>query len=97
MSFTQRPGSGLSRQTIRRRDRYIKRTVNCFIDRHLSTGSTYGLLCLVEPCKGAWLKDFWNRGTQYACCLDAHTSTSPFGVLPCTRKLDCNGMEPGRL
>ncbi|GFV41771.1 hypothetical protein TNCV_3629221 [Trichonephila clavipes] len=27
--------------------------------------------------------------------LDAHPSTPPFGVVPRTRKLDCNGMEPG--
>ncbi|GFV72060.1 hypothetical protein TNCV_2459931 [Trichonephila clavipes] len=29
--------------------------------------------------------------------LDAHSSTPPFGVIPLTRKLDSNGMEPGRL
>ncbi|GFW62305.1 hypothetical protein TNCV_289791 [Trichonephila clavipes] len=29
--------------------------------------------------------------------LDAHTSTPSFGVMPLTRKLDCSGMEPGRL
>ncbi|GFT25305.1 HTH_Tnp_Tc3_2 domain-containing protein [Trichonephila clavipes] len=28
--------------------------------------------------------------------LDAHPSTPPFGVVSCTRKLDCSGMEPGR-
>ncbi|GFW56367.1 hypothetical protein TNCV_2088761 [Trichonephila clavipes] len=30
-------------------------------------------------------------------CFDAHPSTHPFGVVPRTRKLDCSGMEPGRL
>ncbi|GFS93798.1 hypothetical protein TNCV_5052751 [Trichonephila clavipes] len=29
--------------------------------------------------------------------LDTHPSTLPFGVVPFTRKLDCSGMEPGRL
>ncbi|GFU57108.1 hypothetical protein TNCV_1779711 [Trichonephila clavipes] len=29
--------------------------------------------------------------------LDTHPSTPPFGVVPHTRKLDCSGMEPGRL
>ncbi|GFX93997.1 transposable element Tcb2 transposase [Trichonephila clavipes] len=29
--------------------------------------------------------------------LQAHKSTPPFGVMPRTRKLDCSGMEPGRL
>ncbi|GFV57543.1 transposable element Tcb2 transposase [Trichonephila clavipes] len=29
--------------------------------------------------------------------FDAHPSTPPFGVVPRTRKLDCSGMEPGRL
>ncbi|GFX09341.1 hypothetical protein TNCV_1887541 [Trichonephila clavipes] len=29
--------------------------------------------------------------------LDAHPSTSPFGVVQRTRKLDYSGMEPGRL
>ncbi|GFW13937.1 hypothetical protein TNCV_4700721 [Trichonephila clavipes] len=29
--------------------------------------------------------------------LEAHTSTPPFEVVPHTRKLDCSGMEPGRL
>ncbi|GFW46857.1 uncharacterized protein TNCV_2982131 [Trichonephila clavipes] len=29
--------------------------------------------------------------------LDAHPSTPPFEVVPRTRKLDCSGMEPGRL
>ncbi|GFW38434.1 uncharacterized protein TNCV_1332871 [Trichonephila clavipes] len=29
--------------------------------------------------------------------LDARPSTPPFGVVPPTRKLDCSGMQPGRL
>ncbi|GFY19215.1 HTH_Tnp_Tc3_2 domain-containing protein [Trichonephila clavipes] len=51
MPFTQRPGSGHPRQTIRREDRHI------------------------------------------CAALDAHPLTPPFGVVPCTRKLDSNGIE----
>ncbi|GFW49617.1 HTH_Tnp_Tc3_2 domain-containing protein [Trichonephila clavipes] len=29
--------------------------------------------------------------------FDAHPSTPPFGMVPRTRKLDCSGIEPGRL
>ncbi|GFX40915.1 transposable element Tcb2 transposase [Trichonephila clavipes] len=34
------------------------RTANCFIDCHLSTGSTFTRgHCLLEPNEGAWLKE----------------------------------------
>ncbi|GFW51148.1 uncharacterized protein TNCV_3594301 [Trichonephila clavipes] len=28
-----------------------------------------GPLCLLEPYKGAWLRDIWDRGAHYVCCL----------------------------
>ncbi|GFT21334.1 uncharacterized protein TNCV_3816201 [Trichonephila clavipes] len=44
MSFTRRPGSGHPRQTSRRENRHIvsnARVHNCFIGRHLGTGSSF--------------------------------------------------------
>ncbi|GFW98269.1 hypothetical protein TNCV_995601 [Trichonephila clavipes] len=50
-----------------------------------------------QPYKGAWLKDIWDRGVHYACCLEAHPSTPPFGVVLRKRKLYCREGESGHL
>ncbi|GFT87559.1 hypothetical protein TNCV_3771761 [Trichonephila clavipes] len=50
-----------------------------------------------QPYEGAWLKDIWDRGDHYVCCLEAHPSTPPFGVVLCTRKLYCGERESGHL
>ncbi|GFU10632.1 transposable element Tcb2 transposase [Trichonephila clavipes] len=54
-------------------------------------------LILSMPKRCAWLRDIWDRGAFMCAALDAHSSTPPFGVGPRTRKLNCSGMEPGRL
>ncbi|GFW15615.1 uncharacterized protein TNCV_3581131 [Trichonephila clavipes] len=72
MSFTRRPGSGCAEQTSRREDRHIVRDA-----RLQPTASSTAIqaqvapsirtLCLLEPNKGAWMKDIWDRGAHYVC------------------------------
>ncbi|GFY01750.1 uncharacterized protein TNCV_1467421 [Trichonephila clavipes] len=73
MSLTRIPGSGCPRRTSRREDRHIVR--NARLQTTASSAATQtqvtpsqGLLCLLEPYEGAWLKDIWDRGTHYVCC-----------------------------
>ncbi|GFX56321.1 uncharacterized protein TNCV_2242531 [Trichonephila clavipes] len=73
MSFTRRPGSGLSRQTSHREDRHTVRNARVQPTASLASIQTQvapslGPLCLFEPYKGAWLKDIWDRGAHYVCC-----------------------------
>ncbi|GFV67236.1 HTH_Tnp_Tc3_2 domain-containing protein [Trichonephila clavipes] len=95
MSFTRRPGSGQPRQTSRQEDRHIvriSRTANCFISRHPGTGSTFNKV----PLSSRTVRMTMSEG--YTCAaFFAYPSTPLFGVVPCTRNLDCSGMEPGRI
>ncbi|GFV58678.1 hypothetical protein TNCV_1947431 [Trichonephila clavipes] len=52
-----------------------------------------------QPSQGAWLKDIWNHGAHYVSneTNETHPSTFPLGVVSRMTRLDCNGMEPGRL
>ncbi|GFX47681.1 uncharacterized protein TNCV_699351 [Trichonephila clavipes] len=96
MSFTRRRCSGRPRQISRREDRHIVRNA-----RVQPTASSAAIQAQVAPSiRGPCVfsnhtKDIWDRIPCAA--LDAHPSTSPFGVVPRARKLDCSGMEPGRL
>ncbi|GFT71222.1 transposable element Tcb2 transposase [Trichonephila clavipes] len=58
--------------------------------RHPDIGSTFtrGLLCLLEPYEGDWLKTFGIATPITCAALGAHPSTPPFRVVPRTRKLD---------
>ncbi|GFW68789.1 uncharacterized protein TNCV_3640031 [Trichonephila clavipes] len=61
----------LTDQSLRRPPHHKKcmHTANCFIGRHLGTGSTFIMgLCLLEPYDGAWLKDIWDHSGHYVCC-----------------------------
>ncbi|GFT31645.1 uncharacterized protein TNCV_230841 [Trichonephila clavipes] len=85
-----------------RRPSYRKkctRTANCFIRRHSSTGSTFirGSCVFLNHTKMPGGKTFGITAPITCAALDAHPSMPPFGVVPCTRKLDCSAMEPGRL
>ncbi|GFU33963.1 uncharacterized protein TNCV_656291 [Trichonephila clavipes] len=88
----------LTDQSLRRppHRKKLTRTTYCFSGRHPCTGSTFTM----EPCvfsnhtKASGLMTF---GIAVPITCAAHPSTAPFGVVQRTRKLDCNGMEPGRL
>ncbi|GFV13360.1 uncharacterized protein TNCV_3615611 [Trichonephila clavipes] len=103
MSFTRRPGSGCPRQTIRREDRHIVR--NTHVQPTASsaairgTGSTFtrGPCVFSNHTKAPVRRHLGSTAPITCAALDAHPSTPPFGVVPRTRKLDCSGMEPGRL
>ncbi|GFW93793.1 uncharacterized protein TNCV_4220741 [Trichonephila clavipes] len=74
------------------------RTANCFIGCHPGTGSSFtGALCLLEPYESDLLKDIGVAAPITCDTLDAHPSTPSFETVPRTRKLNCSGMEPGRL
>ncbi|GFT37344.1 uncharacterized protein TNCV_4284961 [Trichonephila clavipes] len=77
------------------------RTANCFIGRHPGTGSTLtrGRCVFSNHTKEPVWRTFGITVPITCATLDAHPSTQPFGVVPRprTRKLDCSGMEPGRL
>ncbi|GFV75524.1 uncharacterized protein TNCV_1483681 [Trichonephila clavipes] len=88
-------------QSLRRAPHRKKcmRIVNCFIGRHPGTDSTFSRV----PCafsnhtKAPGLRTFGIMVPITCAALDAHPSMPPFGVIPCTRKPDCSGMESGRL
>ncbi|GFS67458.1 transposable element Tcb2 transposase [Trichonephila clavipes] len=75
------------------------RTTNCFISHHPGTGSTFirGLCVFSNHTKAPGGRTFGIAGPITCAALDARPSTPPFGVVPRTRKLDCSGIEPGRL
>ncbi|GFX69128.1 HTH_Tnp_Tc3_2 domain-containing protein [Trichonephila clavipes] len=102
MSFTRRPGSGYPRQISCRENHHIVRNARVLPTAALAAvqaqlapsleASVYSRTmqrCLAEGHLGLW------RPLRAA--LDIHPSTTPFGVVPRTRKLDCSGMEPGCL
>ncbi|GFV39015.1 transposable element Tcb2 transposase [Trichonephila clavipes] len=98
MSFTRRPGSGCPRQTSRQEDRHIVRNA-----RVQPTASSVTIQGQVAPSLGApvsyrtiqrWLAE-GHLGSWHT--LRVLPLMPPFGVALRTRKLDCCGMEPGRL
>ncbi|GFS52390.1 transposable element Tcb2 transposase [Trichonephila clavipes] len=103
MSFTRRPGPGRPRRTSRRKDRHIvrkyTRTVNYFIGRHPGTGNTF----ILGPCvisnhmKEPSRRTFGIVAPITCAALEGDPSKPPFSVVPRKRKLNCSGMEPGRL
>ncbi|GFX79713.1 uncharacterized protein TNCV_2746321 [Trichonephila clavipes] len=66
------------------------RTVNCFIDRHPGTGSTFttGPCVFLNRTAAPGLKTFGIAAPITCAAHDAHPSTPPFGMVPPTRKLD---------
>ncbi|GFV75518.1 uncharacterized protein TNCV_1483621 [Trichonephila clavipes] len=88
-------------QSLRRppHRRRCTRTDNCFIGRHPGTDSTFTRIPCVfsNHTKAPGLRTFGIAVPITCAALDAHPSTPPFGVMPCTRKPDCSGMVPGRL
>ncbi|GFW29918.1 uncharacterized protein TNCV_4999581 [Trichonephila clavipes] len=99
MKFTRSSDSGRPRKTSRREDLHTiekcTRTANCFVSRHPGTGNTFIPSSRTIRRR---LAEGYLRSRCFTCvALDAHPSMPPFGVVPRTRKLDCSGMEPGRL
>ncbi|GFV51237.1 HTH_Tnp_Tc3_2 domain-containing protein [Trichonephila clavipes] len=103
MSFTGRPGSGRLQQTSHQEDRHIVRKA-----RVQPTASSAAIQAQVASSLGAPVSSrtirrhlaegHFGTAVPVTCAaLDAHPSTPPFAVVPRTRKLDCRGMEPGRL
>ncbi|GFW31366.1 uncharacterized protein TNCV_2664661 [Trichonephila clavipes] len=80
-------------------DKKCTRTANCFIGRHPGTGSTFtrGPCVFSNHLKEPGRRTFGIMEPITCAALDAHPSTSPFAVVPRTKKLDCSGMEPGHL
>ncbi|GFS67688.1 uncharacterized protein TNCV_4363741 [Trichonephila clavipes] len=73
MSLTRRPGSGRPRQASRREDRHILRNARApptssSAAIQAQVAPTLGALCFLEPYKGVWLRDIWDRGAHYVCC-----------------------------
>ncbi|GFY29220.1 transposable element Tcb2 transposase [Trichonephila clavipes] len=103
MSFTRRQGSGRSRQTSRREDRRIVRNA-----RVQPTASLAAIQTQVAPSLEASVSSQTIRrrpGEEHLgswCPLRVLTLTPThrrlrLEVVPRTRKLNCSGMEPGRL
>ncbi|GFU17533.1 transposable element Tcb2 transposase [Trichonephila clavipes] len=99
ISFTRRPGSGRPRQISRREDRHIIRNAHV-----QPTASSAALQPQVAPpldrgpgCVRTICRRRAEGHLASRCQLRVLPLTSPFGVVPRTRKLDCSGMEPGRL
>ncbi|GFW93946.1 HTH_Tnp_Tc3_2 domain-containing protein [Trichonephila clavipes] len=103
MTFTRRPGSGRPRQTSRREDHHIVRNASV-----QPTTSPAAIQAQVAPSLGASV----SSRTIRRCLAEEHLrsrhplrvlsltpppSTPSFGVVSRTRKMDCSGMEPGRL
>ncbi|GFS49164.1 HTH_Tnp_Tc3_2 domain-containing protein [Trichonephila clavipes] len=85
MSFTRRRGSGRPRQTSRREDRHIVRNASV-----KPTALSAAIQAQLAPSLGAS-----HLGSRHP--LRVLPLTPPFRVVPRTRKLDCSGIEPGRL
>ncbi|GFV35240.1 HTH_Tnp_Tc3_2 domain-containing protein [Trichonephila clavipes] len=103
MAFTRRPGLKHPRQTSRREYRHIMRNA-----RVQPTASSVAIQAQVAPSLGAHVssRTIRRRLTEghlgswrplRALPLTPTPSTPPFEGVPRTRKLDCSGMEPGRL
>ncbi|GFV57357.1 HTH_Tnp_Tc3_2 domain-containing protein [Trichonephila clavipes] len=105
MSFTRRPGLGRPRQTSRREDSHIVRNARIQL-----TASLAAIQAHVAPSLGAHVSSetirrrlgeghlgLWLVASITCAASDTHPSTSPFEVVPRTRKQDCNGIKPGRL
>ncbi|GFU66948.1 uncharacterized protein TNCV_4296001 [Trichonephila clavipes] len=69
-------------------------TANCFFCRHPGTGSTFtrspSVFRTIRRCLA-------ERHLGSRCPLRVLPLTPPFGVVPSMKKMDCSGMEPGRL
>ncbi|GFV73987.1 transposable element Tcb2 transposase [Trichonephila clavipes] len=99
ISFTRRPGSGRIRQTSRREDRHIVR--NARVQPTASSAHvapSLGALVSSRTIRRRLAEGHLGLWKPITCAAhDAHPSTPPLRAVPCTRKLDCSGMEPGRL
>ncbi|GFV26247.1 uncharacterized protein TNCV_698691 [Trichonephila clavipes] len=71
MSFTRRPGLGRSQQTSRREDHHILRNSCVQLTALLAAIQAQVAPSLGSPrtIRSAWLKNIWDRGTHYVCCL----------------------------
>ncbi|GFS76289.1 transposable element Tcb2 transposase [Trichonephila clavipes] len=100
MSFTRRSGSGRPHQTSRREDRPIVR--NASVQPTASSAAIQALvpLSLWAPVSSRTIRRRLTEGhlgSRRPLRVLSHPSMPPFGVVPCTRKLDCSGMELGCL
>ncbi|GFV03285.1 hypothetical protein TNCV_4018821 [Trichonephila clavipes] len=75
----------------RREDRHIIRKASVHLTATSATIQAKVACSLAPPVSSRTIE------RCLAAALDAHPSTPPFGVVPRSRKLDCSGMEPGRL
>ncbi|GFV67568.1 uncharacterized protein TNCV_4622481 [Trichonephila clavipes] len=75
------------------------RTANCFIGRHTGIGSpfTRGSCVFSNHTKAPGRRTLGIAAPITCAALGAHSTTPPFGVVLRTKKLDCSGLEPGRL
>ncbi|GFV77047.1 hypothetical protein TNCV_691151 [Trichonephila clavipes] len=88
MSFTRRLGTGRPRETSRPEDLHIVRKAPV-----QPTASSAVIQTQVVPSLEAPGRKTFGIAAPITCAaLDAQTSTPPFGVVPRTRKLNCNGM-----
>ncbi|GFS93469.1 uncharacterized protein TNCV_2628401 [Trichonephila clavipes] len=98
IAFTRRPGSACPRQTIRREDHHI--VINA---RAQPTASLATIQAQVAPSFGTPVSSRTIRRRLVEGHLGSRRPlrvlplTPPSGVVPRTRKLDCSGMEQGRL
>ncbi|GFT85158.1 HTH_Tnp_Tc3_2 domain-containing protein [Trichonephila clavipes] len=101
MSFTRRQGSGCPRQTSRREDRHIVRNA-----RVQPTASSTTIQAQVAPSLGVpvssrtirrHLVEGYLGSRHLLCVLPLTASHRRLRLVPRTRKLDCSGIEPGRL
>ncbi|GFS97454.1 transposable element Tcb2 transposase [Trichonephila clavipes] len=110
-AWSARPGSGRPRQTSHQVDHHIVR--NARVQPTASSAAVQAQVApsLGPPVSSRTIRRCLaegHLGSQHplrvlplapitCAALDAHPSTPPFRVVPRTRKLDCSGVEPGRL
>ncbi|GFT67500.1 transposable element Tcb2 transposase [Trichonephila clavipes] len=103
MSFTRRPGSRRPRQTSCQEDSHTVRNARVQPTASAAAIQAQVVPSLEIPVSSRTIRRCLAERYLGSRCplrvqqLDADPSTTSFGVVPRTRKLDCRGMEPGRL
>ncbi|GFX13499.1 uncharacterized protein TNCV_2192531 [Trichonephila clavipes] len=81
-----------SRRPLHRKQ--FTRTANCFIGRHPGTS----IIFIRGPVSSRTIRWYLAKGHLESWCpLRMLPLTPPFGVVSCTKKLDCSRMDLGRL
>ncbi|GFX89343.1 transposable element Tcb2 transposase [Trichonephila clavipes] len=102
-SFTWRPGSGHPRQVSRRGDRHIIRHAHVEPIASLDVVQIQAAPALQASVSSRTIASHLAEGylislRPFTCAANnTHPPTPPFGVVPRTTGLDCNGIEPGRI